>query len=222
MHDEDYWDDDDGRSYDYPDWDDEYDYDDYDSDEDVSVTLSFNLSYEIENILNEIPEQYSIDALSNNIIKYIDDCCNKANAGKKKPIVYRKDDFINFESYLPWNVLWRNQGENYCEEGEEEIANCFDRYFNNNVYISVGHSLSHLGNITISTDANDYNIRIRRGKVNVSSFITILYDKIMGGEVETYCYYDEEDLKEIAREGINDWRDYDRSRNEAADAYFHG
>ena len=220
-YDDDYDWDDDGRSYDYDDWDSHYDYDEYDSDEDVDVTLSFNIDYELDKIMDNFPTPNDYSILYNNILKYIDKCCEEINFGKKIRIVYRKGELLIFKSYLPWNVLWRNRDCQTCEEAEEKIAELFEEYFIKNVYIPTGHSLSHVGEFEIESFSDTHNIRIHKGKVNVASILSILYDEILSGEVETECDNDA-DLEEIAREGIDDWHDYDRSRNEAADAYFHG
>ena len=65
------------------------------------------------------------------------------------------------------------------------------------------------------------NLRIRKGKANVAPIISTLIDRIREGEsVDIICETD--DLEEIARAGIDDDIDYERSRNAAADAYFHG
>lgn len=228
-YDDDYDWDDDGRSYDYDDWDSQYDYDEYDSDEDVDVTLSFNIKEALTKVLNETlgdflgsDNKHIIDVFLKNILKYFHIRCEQINVGKRKPIAYIKNDNLFIESDMPWNVLWSNRNYDSCEEVDNELADCLDRLFLKNVYINVGNSLRDIEKMGKEYEVDFHNnLRIRKGKANVAPIISTLIERIREGEsVDIICETD--DLEEIARAGIDDDRDYDRSRNAAADAYFHG
>lgn len=218
---------DDGRDYDYDDWDSHYDYDSYDSDEDVDVTLSFNLKEALELVLShmlsymEDVEKDTITSFVHNIMRYFHTCCQEINRGKRNPIAFIKNDMLNINSDMPWNVLWSNRDYDSCEEVDEEMASCLEHYFLNNVHVPVGNSLRNFKHQNSDYDEKNFgNIRIRKGKANVAPVINYIIDNVRDGTIRVDCETD--DLEEIAREGIDDWNDYNRSRNAAADAYFHG
>ena len=218
---------DDGRDYDYDDWDSHYDYDSYDSDKEVDVTISFNLKEALELVLSHMlscMEDIEMDTISSfvhNIMRYFHTRCQEINKGKRKPIAFIKNDMLNINSDMPWNVLWSNRDYDSCEEVDEEMASCLEHYFLNNVYVPVGNALRNFFHQNSDYDKKLFgNIRIRKGKANVAPVINYIIECITDGTIRVDC--ETGDLEEIAREGIDDWNDYDRSRNAAADAYFHG
>lgn len=215
---------DDGRDYDYDDWDSHYDYDSYDSDEDVDVTLSFDIKEALNLALSHMLscEKNTFATFAHNIVEYFRIRCEEINKGKRHPIAFIKNDVLNINSDMPWNVLWSNKDYDSCEEVDEEMVSCLEHYFLNNVYVPVGNTLRNVKQQNDEYDDEKYfeNIRIRKGKANVAPVVKYIIELIKVGTIRVDCETD--DLEEIAREGIDDWNDYDRSRNAAADAYFHG
>lgn len=193
--------------------------DDYDNiDASIEVTAYFNIKEYFKTMLAEgdIDDANNIKALIPDIIRYFGLVCQKLNKSGIKYISFTKNNVLYFTTSIPYrSVRSAEKFEEVPEELYEELYEILEKYFLKSFYVSVPK------NSRLRTSREDnYHVgdvlRSRKGKINILPILQRMVNDAESYRVELEWNY-KEDLDDL----VHDHRDYIRSREEAADAYFH-
>lgn len=194
--------------------------DDYDNiDASIEVTAYFNIKEYFEEMLAEgdIDDANDIKALVPDIIRYFRLVCQKLNKSGVKYIGFTKNNVLYFTMGIPYrSVRSAEKYEEVPEELHEELYEILEKYFLKSFYVSVPKN----SRLRTSREDNYYTsdvLRSRKGKINI---FPILQQMVYAAEA--YRVELEWEYKEDLDDYVHDHRDYMRSREEAANAYFHG